>query len=162
MRTFCVLLFASCCMLPSSAMHNALPVRRILETSLYTNDLAQAESFYQNVLGLELFAKETGRHLFFRCGDQMLLLFNPEKTALENEVAPHGSHGPGHVAFAVALAELDPWISRLKQHGVEIEKDVFWPGGGRSIYFRDPAGNCLELASPLLWRMPDAAPRSMK
>jgi len=149
-----VFLFASCCMLPLSAMNNAPPIRRILETSVYTSDLAQAESFYQKVLGLELFAKETGRHVFFKCADQMLLLFNPEKTSLETAV-PHGSHGPGHVAFAVALGELDQWPGRLKQHGVEIEKDIRWPGGGRSIYFRDPAGNCLELASPLLWRMPD-------
>jgi catechol 2,3-dioxygenase-like lactoylglutathione lyase family enzyme len=150
-----VFLFASCCMLPLSTMNNAPPIRRILETSLYMSDLAQAESFYQKVLGLELFAKETGRHVFFKCADQMLLLFNPEKTALKTETVPHGSHGPGHVAFAVALGELDPWIGRLKEHGVEIEKDIRWPGGGRSIYFRDPAGNCLELASPLLWRMPD-------
>ena len=35
----------------------------------------------------------------------------------------------------------------------EIEKDVAWPNGGRSLYFRDPAGNCLELASPLVWGM---------
>ncbi len=160
MIRFGVFLFASCCMLPLSAMNTAPPIRHILETSLYTIDLAQAESFYHKVLGLELFAREAGRHVFFKCADQMLLLFNPNKTALETEIAPHGSHGPGHVAFAVALRELDSWIGRLKQHGVEIEKDILWPGGGRSIYFRDPAGNCLELASPLLWRMPDVGPAS--
>ena len=159
MIRFGVFLFAASCMLPVSAMNNAPPIRRILETSLYTTDLAQAESFYQSVLGLELFAKEKGRHVFFKCGDQMLLIFNPAKTQRETDV-PHGSHGPGHVAFAVALGELDSWIGRLKPHGVEIEKDILWPGGGRSIYFRDPAGNCLELASPLLWRMPDVGPVS--
>jgi catechol 2,3-dioxygenase-like lactoylglutathione lyase family enzyme len=133
---------------------------RILETSLYTDDLEQAESFYTSVLGFELFAKEAGRHVFFKCRDQMLLIFNPAKTARESESVPHGSQGPGHVAFAVPLVELDRWVDRLRQHGVEIEKDMHWPGGGRSIYFRDPAGNCLELASPLLWRMPDAGTAS--
>jgi len=39
---------------------------RILETSLYTDDLEQAESFYTSVLGFQLFAKEPGRHLFFQ------------------------------------------------------------------------------------------------
>jgi len=155
MMRFGVSLFALFCILPLSAMNTAPPICRILETSLYTSDLSRAESFYQNVLGLELFAKETGRHVFFKCGDQMLLLFNPEKTALEMEVAPHGSHGPGHVAFAVPLGEIDSWLGRLKRHQVDIEKDIIWPAGGRSIYFRDPAGNCLELASPLLWGMPD-------
>ena len=41
---------------------------RILETSLYTDDLEPAESVYAGVLGFELFAKEPGRHLFFKCG----------------------------------------------------------------------------------------------
>jgi catechol 2,3-dioxygenase-like lactoylglutathione lyase family enzyme len=147
-------------MLPLSPMSNTIPLGRILEASLYTRDLTQAETFYETVLGLKLFAKETGRHVFFKCGDQMLLIFNPAKTARESESVPHGSQGPGHVAFAVPLVELNRWVDRLKQHGVEIEKDMHWPGGGRSIYFRDPAGNCLELASPLLWRMPDTGTAS--
>ena len=29
-----------------------------------------------------------------------------------------------------------------------------WPGGGRSIYFRDPAGNCVELVTPGVWGLP--------
>ncbi|MEE9589465.1 MAG: glyoxalase/bleomycin resistance/extradiol dioxygenase family protein, partial [Hyphomicrobiaceae bacterium] len=29
--------------------------------------------------------------------------------------------------------------------------DFEWPGGGRSIYFRDPSGNCLEIAEPRIW-----------
>jgi hypothetical protein len=34
---------------------------------------------------------------------------------------------------------------------VAIEADFEWPKGGRSIYFRDPAGNCLEFAEPKIW-----------
>ena len=132
-----------------------LQLRRILETSLYVGDLDLAESFYKSVLGLNLFAREAGRHLFFKCGDQMLLIFNPAKTIEETEVAPHGARGPGHVAFAVPLSELDQWASRLRARGIQIEKDAAWPNGGRSLYFRDPAGNCLELASPLVWGMAD-------
>ena len=152
-------LLASFCILALTAMTISLTIGRILETSLYADDLVRAELFYEKVLGLKLFAKDKGRHVFFKCGDQMLLIFNPAKTLREIAV-PHGARGPGHVAFAVPLDKLDPWIGRLNQHGVEIEKDILWPGGGRSIYFRDPAGNCLELASPLLWRMPDVGPVS--
>jgi len=32
-----------------------------------------------------------------------------------------------------------------------IEADFTWPGGGRSIYFRDPAGNAIEFAEPRIW-----------
>ena len=131
----------------------ALQLTRILETSLYTDDLDQAEAFYKSVLGLNVFAKEAGRHLFYELGDQMLLLFNPARTIEESEVAPHGARGPGHVAFAVPMSEMDEWKKHLKGKGVEIEKDALWPKGGRSLYFRDPAGNCLEFASPLVWGM---------
>ena len=126
---------------------------QILETSLYAEDLQSAEEFYTNILGFKLFAKEPGRHLFFKCGNQMLLIFNPARTLVETEVAPHGPRGPGHVAFAVLTADLEEWASHLKNHGVRIEHDVTWPGGGRSLYFRDPAGNSLELASPLIWQI---------
>ena len=137
----------------TTASIGTLQLGRILETALYANDLDQAEAFYKSVLGLDLFAKEAGRHRFFKCGGQMLLIFNPAKTIEETEAVPHGAYGPGHVAFAVPLAELDEWTSHLKGKGIEIEKEVLWPKGGRSIYFRDPAGNCLELASPLVWGM---------
>jgi catechol 2,3-dioxygenase-like lactoylglutathione lyase family enzyme len=66
-------------------------------------------------------------------------------------VPRHGSTGPGHVAFSVHASELDAWIDQLEGRGVEIEARVNWPGGGRSIYFRDPAGNSLELATPQIW-----------
>lgn len=128
-------------------------LNRILETSLYAEDLDQAELFYANVLGLELYAKEPGRHLFFKCGVQMLLIFNPAKTLAETEVAPHGARGPGHVAFAVPTADLERWQARLQAAQISVEKEVTWPGGGRSLYFRDPAGNSLEFASPVIWRM---------
>jgi catechol 2,3-dioxygenase-like lactoylglutathione lyase family enzyme len=137
----------------SSASIGTLPLRRILETALYADDLNQAEAFYQSVLGLNLFVKEVGRNLFFKIGDQMLLIFNPARTIEESEAAPHGARGPGHVAFAVPMSEMDAWKKHLKENGVEIEKDMVWPKGGRSLYFRDPAGNCLELASPLVWEM---------
>ena len=139
------------------ALIGALQLRRILETALYADDLNQAESFYTSVLGLNRFAKEAGRHLFFKFGDQMLLIFNPNRTIEESEAAPHGAHGPGHVAFAVPMSELGGWERRLKEKGVEIEKDVLWPKGGRSLYFRDPAGNCVELASPLVWGMEEGS-----
>jgi catechol 2,3-dioxygenase-like lactoylglutathione lyase family enzyme len=129
---------------------------QILETSLYTDDLDKAGVFYQSVLGLDLFAKEAGRHVFFKCGDGMLLVFNPAKTVEESDAVPHGAHGPGHVAFAVPMSKLDAWKSYLINNGVEVEKDVKWPNGGRSLYFRDPAGNSIELASPLLWGVKEA------
>jgi hypothetical protein len=36
-------------------------------------------------------------------------------------------------------------------HGVEVEREIGWPDGSRSLYVRDPAGNSVELAPPSLW-----------
>jgi catechol 2,3-dioxygenase-like lactoylglutathione lyase family enzyme len=55
------------------------------------------------------------------------------------------------VAFSVRGDDLERWITQLEEHGVTIEAQVSWPGGGRSIYFRDPAGNSLELTTPQIW-----------
>jgi hypothetical protein len=87
----------------------------------------------------------------------MLLIFDPDRTRMdEGKVPPHGTTGAGHAAFAVRDDELDWWRRHLAAHAVAIEKDLTWPGGGRSLYFRDPAGNSLELATPSVWRLTDA------
>ena len=65
---------------------------------------------------------------------------------------PHGAHGPGHLCFAASDAEITDWAARLAAAGHPIEADFRWPNGARSIYFRDPAGNSLEMAEPRLWR----------
>ena len=131
-------------------------IRGVLETSLYTDDLHAAETFYTDVLGLEVFVKDEGRHVFFRCGNGMLLVFDPDASAGPAgeggmDVPRHGAHGPGHMAFAIRADEVDVWRQCLVTAGVEIERDFTWPHGGHSLYFRDPAGNSLELATPALW-----------
>jgi catechol 2,3-dioxygenase-like lactoylglutathione lyase family enzyme len=133
------------------------PIDRVLETILYVDDLEAARAFYQVVLGLELHSRKHGVFVFFRCGDGMLLLFDPEAAARNETIPAHGAKGPGHACFAVAEAELESWRTRLADHGVAIEQDVTWPNGGRSIYFRDPAGNSLELATPKIWGLAEFA-----
>jgi catechol 2,3-dioxygenase-like lactoylglutathione lyase family enzyme len=128
----------------------------ILETVLYATDLDAIEAFYKRVLGLEPYAKAEGRQVFYKVGAQMLLVFNPEVTQMPEPdaklpVPPHGAFGEGHVCFRASAEEITAWRSRLEQAGVVIEADFEWPGGGRSIYFRDPAGNGLEFAEPRIW-----------
>jgi catechol 2,3-dioxygenase-like lactoylglutathione lyase family enzyme len=128
----------------------------VLETVLYAHDLAAARRFYETVLGLECIAAEDGRHVFFRCAGQVLLIFNPDATAVPPRrdalpVPPHGARGPGHVCFRAAAAEIERWRAHLEAMQVGIESDFEWPQGGRSIYFRDPAGNCLEFAEARIW-----------
>ncbi len=136
-------------------------IDRVLESVLYAADLNGAERFYADVLGLTLHSRQPGLFVFFRCGAAgMVLLFNPDAASKGRDVPAHGARGPGHLCFAVAEADLPAWRERLRAAAVLIEQEVSWPQGGRSLYFRDPAGNSLELATPDLWSLPEhvAAP----
>lgn len=129
----------------------------ILESALYVTDLAAAEAFYGDGLGLVEIGKVEGRHVFFRCGSGVLLLFNAEATEIAPSpdarlpVPPHGTRGPGHLCFAASAEEIERWKARLAGQGVSVEADFEWPQGGRSIYFRDPSGNSIEFAEPRIW-----------
>ena len=129
----------------------------ILESALYVDDLEAAETFYANVMGLERIARVPGRHVFFRCGEGVLLLFDASKTVnppapgAKLPVPPHGARGDGHLCFRGTEDEIARWKAHLESSGVAIEADFKWPQGGRSIYFRDPAGNSLEIADPAIW-----------
>ena len=125
---------------------------RVLETALYVDDVAKAREFYGHVLGLTEFSYVDGEHVFFRCGEGMLLLFNPAATRTQDDIPPHGADGAGHVAFAMESGSEQEWRDHLTQQGIAIEREVAWPSGGASLYFRDPDGNSLELATPATWR----------
>ncbi|WP_075290969.1 VOC family protein [Pararhizobium arenae] len=134
------------------------PLEGILETALYAEDLDAAEHFYATILGLEKITRVANRHVFFRCGPGVLLIFNPEETVKPPHegslpVPPHGTTGHGHACFRVAAKNLDLWAEKLTSAGISIEADIRWPTGARSFYFRDPAGNSLECAEPGLWNI---------
>ena len=112
--------------------------------------------FYERVLGLETISNMSERGVALRCGSGVLLLFDPEVTERGSElVGAHGARGAGHVAFDVPEDELEAWRAHLERSDVEIESEVEWPAGGRSVYFRDPAGNSVELAVAPVWGLDD-------
>jgi catechol 2,3-dioxygenase-like lactoylglutathione lyase family enzyme len=126
---------------------------QLSEAAIYASDLDAAQHFYRDLLGLELISLMKGRGMSFRCGATVLLIFDPNRTRIPDAGVPtHGASGEGHIAFVVTESELEDWRSRLAARGVAIEAEVEWPSGGRSIYFRDPAGNSVEFAPPTLWR----------
>jgi catechol 2,3-dioxygenase-like lactoylglutathione lyase family enzyme len=131
----------------------------ILESALYVTDLPAAEAFYTDIVGLNLLGKVEGRHLFFRCGSAVLLIFNAEATKVPPapdarlKVPPHGTVGKGHLCFAATADELAGWKAHLEAKHIAVESEIEWPQGGRSIYIRDPSGNSIEFAEPRIWGM---------
>jgi catechol 2,3-dioxygenase-like lactoylglutathione lyase family enzyme len=124
-------------------------IKAIIETAIYVDDLNATEAFYRTVLGLTVIAKEPGHHVFFQVGDaSVLLAFIADTTLKGNPLPPHGAKGPGHFALGIESDALDVWRRKLQESRVAIEQEVEWPRGGKSIYFRDPAGNLVELIRP--------------
>ena len=123
---------------------------RALETCLYAPDLDAAEAFYREVLGLPLHSKVAGQHLFFRLEGSMLLIFNPEASALPGDVPGHAGIPGGHACLAIGREETDAWEQRLRSHGLPVTR-YRWGERGESLYFNDPAGNVLELAPASIW-----------
>ena len=128
----------------------------VLETALYVDDLPRARQFYEDVMGLApVFADQ--RLAAYEVAPKSVLLLFPRGMTLETVVMPggtippHDGSGPLHAAFAVAPEDLAAWETHLAANAVPIEGRTEWPRGGTSIYFRDPDGHLLELATPGLW-----------
>lgn len=129
---------------------------RVIETSLYVDDLERAARFYGDVLGLKELTSDARFRAYDVGGRSVLLLFRRGVT-LETvrmpggTIPPHDGHGPLHIAFAIGADALADWETRLAARGIAIEGRTKWTRGGESVYFRDPDGHLLELATPGLW-----------
>jgi catechol 2,3-dioxygenase-like lactoylglutathione lyase family enzyme len=130
-------------------------IRRVLETALDCDDLARSKTFYTQLLTCQPML-DTERLVAIDAGDgTVLLLFQRgAAAALETPgglIPGHDSGGPGHLAFAIDAVDLPSWEARLDDLGVAVESRVRWDRGGTSVYFRDPDGRSVELATPGLW-----------
>jgi catechol 2,3-dioxygenase-like lactoylglutathione lyase family enzyme len=128
----------------------------VLETSLYVDEFERSCAFYEQVLGLNSIYRDKRLCAYDVGGRGVLLLFlrgqSLETTRLHGgTIPPHDGHGSEHMAFSVAANDLVDWEERLADANVAIEGRIKWPRGGESVYFRDPDGHLLELATPGLW-----------
>lgn len=123
---------------------------RISIVTLGVRDLARAEAFYREGLGLPPVQPVEGDIRFFQLeGNMRLALYPWDKLAEDAAADPEGSGFSGiTLAHNVATrAEVDAVLATADEAGGEIVKpgqEVFW--GGYSGYFRDPDGHLWEVA----------------
>ena len=130
-----------------------MSVARVYETVLYAPDVRAAAAFYSETLGLRPLEEPDELAAVFRLDDGgVLLVFDPSRSSVPGRPVPsHGANGAGHVAFSVAEGRLDEIAAELRERDVEIEQEITWGEGGRSLYVRDPAGNSVELIEGEAW-----------
>ena len=127
-----------------------------IETALYVEDLDRSAAFYQLVLGFEPLLRDSRMAALAVPGGSVLLLFrrgdSTQPSQVPGGVIPgHDGRGTLHLAFGMPLAELGAWERHLSEQGVELESRVTQAFGGTSLYFRDPDGHSVEVATPGLW-----------
>jgi len=112
------------------------------------NELAAAERFYTEVLGLSVIA-HLGDQTLLKCGSQNLALFEVIRPSLTREQRHDRiAHplGKGHHAFKVSRADFGAAREQLAQAGVESAAPINW-GDHDCMYFLDLDGNLLEIVS---------------
>ena len=132
----------------------------VLETALYVAEMRRARAFYEDVLGLAPMFTDSRLTAYPVGGRSALLIFlrgaaNQTARLPGGTIPPHDGAGPVHCAFSVAADALPHWETHLAARGIAIEGRTVWPSSrpvpSVSVYFRDPDGHLLELATPGLW-----------
>lgn len=131
-------------------------IQGLLETALYVKDLAGAAGFYRRLFGFETLLESERLIALDVVGRNVLLLFKAGSTEAAFEtpggvIPGHSGSGTTHLAFSISADEVVPWQQRLESEGIAIESTVTWPGGAKSLYFRDLDDHLVELITPGFW-----------
>jgi catechol 2,3-dioxygenase-like lactoylglutathione lyase family enzyme len=127
-----------------------LSVTGILETALYVSDIDLSRQFYEDLFGFRAVAEGARlTALAVRPGQVLLLCRKRASAGLGG--GSHDGDGHLHLAFAVPVTDLAAWEARLAERGLAIVERKTWELGGQSLYFRDPDGHLIELATPGVW-----------
>ena len=119
-------------------------IRAIDYTVIFVRDMAAMRRFYEDILGFSLLRELSPGWIEYRVGDNTLALARPRLTA-QDAPTPNGSAAL-QLAFKVSVPEVDKCANELVRQGVTLlsppTDQVF---GHRTLFFRDPDGNLLEI-----------------
>lgn len=118
-----------------------LPIRGLYEVAVRVKDLAKAEAFYRDILGLDVGIRDERRKwIFLRAGEGGMIVLQEDAGTWPKE----------HFAFTIDDADIEAAATALQERGVVVEGPVYheWMPA-KSLYFSDPDGHDLELCAPL-------------
>lgn len=119
-------------------------IRAVDYTVILVRDMAAMRRFYEGVLCFPLTRELSAGWIEYRIGGNTLALARPSRTAKDAPV-PKGSASL-QLAFKVATEDVDRCAEELLRHGVDLlEPPTNQPFGHRTLFFRDPDGNLLEV-----------------
>ena len=132
-----------------------MKINKVVETCIYSSDLESMKKFYVGILGLSVIQEEEDKLIFLKAGKSVLLIFDPLQTSINNDKLPtHGVMTPPssiHFAMEIEEQEYQPCKELLARNGIVIEKEIKWNSNTKSLYFRDPSGNLVELITRGGW-----------
>ena len=134
----------------------APPIKGVLETPVYVDDLEVAHGFYHDCLGFERMVTGPRISAYDIAPGQVLIVCLRGACEVDSEIGGdlvpgHRMDGQGHFAFRIEADRIEEWIAYLEEQGTEIVSRTTWPLGGKSLYFNDPFGNVVELATGNIW-----------
>ncbi|SFO70542.1 Predicted dioxygenase of extradiol dioxygenase family [Bradyrhizobium sp. Ghvi] len=119
-------------------------IRAIDYTVVFVRDMGSMRRFYEDVLAFPLLRELSPNWIEYGIGSNTLALARPSRTAADAPI-PVGS-ATLQLAFRVSAAEVDACADELIRQGVALlSPPTNQPFGHRTLFFRDPDGNLLEV-----------------
>ena len=125
-------------------MDPKLPIRNLDYTVIFARQMSLMREFYGKTLGFALHKEMGSQWVEFRVGSNILAL--TERGVIFEDPSPPIGVLSLQLAFRVAPSGVAACASTLKERGVTIisgPTDQSW--GHRTLFFRDPDGNVLEI-----------------
>src|SRR5499425_1670630 len=119
-------------------------IRAIDYTVIFVRDMAAMRRFYEDVLEFRVLRELSPGWVEYRVGDNTLALARPSRTAADAST-PNGSASL-QLAFKVSAHEVDECADELVRQGINLlSRPTDETFGHRTLFFRDPDGNLLEM-----------------
>jgi len=125
-------------------MDPLLPIRSLDYTVIFVRQMAKMREFYETTMAFPLHRELSPRWIEFRVGSNILAL--AERGGRFDGPAPPAGTPALQLAFRVAPQEVDLCAATLAERGVDVvSPPTDQPFGHRTLFFRDPDGNVLEI-----------------